>query len=501
MNPNAAAPRVIIRHCDAYDSERIRGHRPRGLRELGLVPHGRTLREAEPRRAGEHVPARVHARPSSARACSARCRTSARDTMTELAVGERCGITIPTRYAFEQSGLRRDARRARRASSATASRRSRRSRSATRTTKRLRDYVFTPEPVAQGRLLRQLPQVQGAPVDDGHLLDEELHRDPGRPAPPHRPRPPAEREDRRPPVHHPAAVHRHRRDHRRRGAHADAQAVRRSNLIIMGNNQVAFDAVCCAIIGVDPRDGRPHPPRGRARLRHDRTCRKIAITRRRHARGGEGAREGLRGRPHPRREVLRGHAHHRVRGAAAGGRAHRLLLGRLPGRHRGGHRDPPPRTTRSATRRCRACTSSSAPTTGPIDAKPGEKVVFIGDCAKWKGKIGDELVQIESLYKDRSTKDPHKAEARRHLRQDRQASPRSSQAQRKAHVRPPRGLPGERRRAGASRSCPWARRKNPYLEPGRGGALQRGVPVVEGGHGRPRDQGPEIPDGGAVPAR
>src|ERR1700688_3861526 len=25
-------------------------------------------------------------------------------------------------------------------------------------------------------------------------------------------------------------------------------------LIVMGNNQVAFDAVCCAIIGVDPRD-------------------------------------------------------------------------------------------------------------------------------------------------------------------------------------------------------------------------------------------------------
>jgi hypothetical protein len=48
---------------------------------------------------------------------------------------------------------------------------------------------------------------------------------------------------------------------------------------------------------------------------------------------------------------------------------------------------------------------------GPIDAKPGEKVVFIGDCAKWEGKIGSDVVSIESLYKDRSTKDPHKAEA------------------------------------------------------------------------------------------
>jgi hypothetical protein len=44
---------------------------------------------------------------------------------------------------------------------------------------------------------------------------------------------------------------------------------------------------------------------------------------------------------------------------------------------------------------------------GPIDAKPGEKVVFIGDCAKWEGKVGGKVVSIESLYKDRSTKDPY----------------------------------------------------------------------------------------------
>ena len=46
---------------------------------------------------------------------------------------------------------------------------------------------------------------------------------------------------------------------------------------------------------------------------------------------------------------------------------------------------------------------------GPIDAKPGEKVVFIGDCASWKGEIAGKPVAIESLYKDRATKDPHDA--------------------------------------------------------------------------------------------
>jgi hypothetical protein len=46
---------------------------------------------------------------------------------------------------------------------------------------------------------------------------------------------------------------------------------------------------------------------------------------------------------------------------------------------------------------------------GPVDAKPGEKVVFMGDCVKWEGKVGDALVHIGSKYKDRSTKDPHHA--------------------------------------------------------------------------------------------
>ena len=62
MNPNATPPRVIIRHCDAYDSERIRDIVRDGLQELGLVPHGPHAGEAEPRRAGDMFP-HAHTRP------------------------------------------------------------------------------------------------------------------------------------------------------------------------------------------------------------------------------------------------------------------------------------------------------------------------------------------------------------------------------------------------------------------------------------------------------
>jgi hypothetical protein len=45
---------------------------------------------------------------------------------------------------------------------------------------------------------------------------------------------------------------------------------------------------------------------------------------------------------------------------------------------------------------------------GPIHAAPGEKVIFMGDCANWKGRIGQEQVEIESVYKDpRAHKNPH----------------------------------------------------------------------------------------------
>jgi len=45
----------------------------------------------------------------------------------------------------------------------------------------------------------------------------------------------------------------------------------------------------------------------------------------------------------------------------------------------------------------------------PIHAQPGERVVFIGDCAEYHGDLHGQPVHIESCYEDRSTKDPKTA--------------------------------------------------------------------------------------------
>jgi hypothetical protein len=46
---------------------------------------------------------------------------------------------------------------------------------------------------------------------------------------------------------------------------------------------------------------------------------------------------------------------------------------------------------------------------GPIPALPGEKVIFIGDCAEWEGPLHGELVQIKNVYQDGRKRDPYKA--------------------------------------------------------------------------------------------
>jgi len=46
---------------------------------------------------------------------------------------------------------------------------------------------------------------------------------------------------------------------------------------------------------------------------------------------------------------------------------------------------------------------------GEIPAGPGEKVIFMGDCATWHGDIDGKRVDIDSVYENRDHKDPHHA--------------------------------------------------------------------------------------------
>ncbi len=397
-------PRVIIRHCAEYDAQAIRRIVRAGLDELGLKPFGRTLVKPNLVAAGKLFP-HAHTRPELGEGVLWALKDAAGADLTELAVGERCGITIPTRAAFAQSGFDDMVARVPGVKKYYFEECSQVEIPYTHAG-RLRDYVFTPEPVAKADFFVNMPKFKAHPwttvtfgcknyigiQDDRHRL-----------------------------IDH---------DHRLNEKIADLQYIIQPQflvidaitagegrmltpkpfplkLVIMGNNQIAFDAVCCAIIGVDPREVE------HIRLAEDRgfgttDLAKIKMT----------------------GDVTLDEARARAKGFEVGLiRVEKYFEGTAITAYAG----PPPEAEhadycwggcpgaieeaieilrlydKDCDRTMKRLHVVFGAYRGAVDAKPGEKVVFIGDCANWEGQLDGKLVKIQSVYKPRGTKDPHHA--------------------------------------------------------------------------------------------
>jgi uncharacterized protein (DUF362 family) len=395
-------PKVILRHCSEYDAQAIRRIVREGMDELGLKPFGRTLVKPNVVSSGplfEHA----HTKPQVVEGVLLALKDRA-EKLEELAVGERCGITIPTRYAFSGAGY--DEMLERQNVKRYCFEEEPQVEIPLRHEGRLRDFVFTPEPVARADFFVNCPKFKSHPwttvtfsmknyigiQDDRHRL-----------------------------IDH---------DHRLNEKVADLQYIvqprlvvidaiiagegrmltpipRRLNLLILGNNQPAIDAVCCQIIGVDPHDVE------HIRLPSERGFGPIDL-----------AKIQLSG------DVTLEEAQSRAKGFKVG-------LVRVEkyfeGTHITAYAGPPPEKEKTdycwggcpgaleeaieILRLFDATTDTKMPRLhivfgkydGKIDAKAGEKVIFIGDCAEWKGTIAGERVEIESTYQPRSTKNPHDA--------------------------------------------------------------------------------------------
>jgi uncharacterized protein (DUF362 family) len=403
-----AEPRVIIRSCRTYDPEAIRRIFREGLDELGLRPFGRTLIKPNLVAAGELFP-HAFTRPEVGEGMLRALRDvgggPGSGAMTELAVGERCGITVPTRLSFKESGW--DAMLAR----VGGVRRycfeeEPQVEIPLSHPRRLRDYLFTPEPVARADFFVNLPKFKAHPwttvtfgvkayigiQDDRHRL-----------------------------IDH---------DHKLNEKIGDLQFIIQPQLVaidaitagegrmltptpfdlgllIMGNSQVAFDAVCSAIIGLDART-----------IDHIRLAEEYGFG------TTELAKIRISG------DVTLEEAQARARGFRVGlVRVEKYFEGSKITAYAG----PPPEPEHSdycwggcpgaieeaieILRVYDGETDDKMPRMhvvfgaydGPIDAAPGEKVVFIGDCAQWQGTLAGKPVQIRSTYRDRSHLDPHTA--------------------------------------------------------------------------------------------
>jgi len=398
-----AQPTVIIRSCRDYDPEKIRQIIREGLEELGLSPHGRTLVKPNLVAAGPMFPY-AFTRPEFGEGVLRALRDVGGAQMKELAAGERCGITVPSRVAFRESGW--DAMLKKVGIKKYHFEEEQQVEIPLSHPQRLRDYLFTPEPIARADFFVNCPKFKAHPwttvtfslknyigiQDDRHRLIDHDHK-----------------------LNEKIADLQHIIQPQFIAIDAITAGEGRMltptpfdlGLIIMGNSQVAFDAVCCAIIGVDART----VDHIRLATEHGfgtTDLAKIRIT-------GDVSLEEAKRR----------------------GKGFKVGLIRVEkyfeGTHISAYAGPPPEpehgdycwggcpgAIEEAIEILRVFdeqTDAKMPRLhvvfgaydGQIPAKPGEKVVFIGDCAHWKGELHGKPVAIENLYKERDTKDPHAA--------------------------------------------------------------------------------------------
>ncbi len=393
---------MILRDCREYDAQRIRTIVRDALERLELRPHGNTLVKPNVVAAGYQFP-HAYTRPEFMEGVVLALRDRDEGRMARLQVGERSGITMPTRFAFGQAGYPQMA--ARTGAELVHFEEVPQVEIPLYHPERLRDCLYTPQTVAEADFFVNCPKFKAHPwttvtfslksyigiQDDRHrLLD-----------------------------------HHHKLDEKL----ADLQYIIQPQfiaidaitagegrmltpipfdlgMVIMGDNQVAIDAVCCRIIGLDPLTV-PHIRMaweqgfGPVELDAIELCGDLDLSAARQR--AQGFRVGL----------------IRVEDYFAGTNI-RAYGGTPPGAEDGGSEycwGGCPGALEEAIEILRlydAAAADKVPVTHvvfgkwaqPLDVKPGEKVVFMGDCASYRGPIAGAQVEIASEFRDRSSMSP-----------------------------------------------------------------------------------------------
>ncbi len=95
--------KVLIMRCDGYDPDRIAGIVKEGMQELGVTPIGRILLKPNVVIAHPQIFPNAYTRAEFLDGVLSAVKSRA-DAVKEIAVGERSGITVPTRFNFENAG-------------------------------------------------------------------------------------------------------------------------------------------------------------------------------------------------------------------------------------------------------------------------------------------------------------------------------------------------------------------------------------------------------------
>ncbi len=438
-------PIVILNRCETYDVSLIQKLCYQALVDLRLKPFGKTLIKPNVVASGEHFP-HAYTRPEMIKGLAQALKQRSLDQIDpqidpidpinqtlvskamyqpveEWAIGERCGITMPTRFAFEGAGYDRLAKEidfklyhfeeeAQVEIPLTHP-------------ERLRDSIYTPKPISQADFFVNCPKFKAHPWTTVTFSMKNYI---------------GIQDD-----HHRLIDH----DHRLNEKIADLQFIIQPQfiaidaiiagegrmltpipfdlgLIAFGNQQLAFDAVCCHIIGVDPLSvdhlryayerGFGEVDLNKIEIRGDLTLAQAQAK-------AKGFRVGLipvdeyfqgskikayGGKPPQDAEDESQFA--LDRGDQIKRKEENYCWGGCPG------------ALEEAIEILRIYdqqTDEKLPAThivfgayeGKIDAKEDEKVFFMGDCASYQGEIHGKPVQIESRYQARKQKNPKQAKA------------------------------------------------------------------------------------------
>ncbi|MEC7241202.1 MAG: DUF362 domain-containing protein [Myxococcota bacterium] len=396
--------RVFLRRCTEYDPQAIRTIVRETMEALDLRPKGRILLKPNLVIVQKRAFVNAHTRAEFTDGVLAAVRDRmVPEEVTELAVGERCGITMPTRMVWNQADY-----------GAVLKRHKAKRYLFDECTQveiplthpdRLRDSVFTPEPVARADFFINLPKFKAHPwttvtfslknyigiQDDRHRL-----------------------------IDHDWALNQKIADLQEivqpQLVAIDAISAGQGrmltpipfdmNLVILGDNQVAVDSVCSRIIGLDP-----------AEIQHIALCAERGL-------GSLNLEDiSIEG------DVTLAEAQQQAAGFQVG---LKRIETYLDGSKIKGYSGPPPAEEKTdyCWGGCPGALQESIEILrqidtnydeklkpmhvvfgayeGPLNVQPGEKVIFMGDCACWKGKIGDEEIDVQSLYLDpRKHKDPY----------------------------------------------------------------------------------------------
>jgi len=152
--------KVLIMRCDEYDAQKIAGIVKEGMEELGITPRGKILLKpnvviAHPKRF-PHAFTRKEFLDGVITATNEKA-----EDVDEVAVGERCGITLPTRWVFKNAGypeiLRKHGVKAYYFDEVRQVPVSLKQKNA------LRNNIFVPQPVAEADFLINLPKFKAHP--------------------------------------------------------------------------------------------------------------------------------------------------------------------------------------------------------------------------------------------------------------------------------------------------------------------------------------------------